>query len=197
MHSRESGYFTPVRGHHEKPRGLNIVLEAIPVDLEAELVEMGRRFTFERVVIHGMPSKRSVAHFGIHYAAESFALSPANEAPAPLHQAVDIASAALSRPTLKWEEFLFSHYPPGAGIGRHRDAPAFGTVLGISLLSPCTMQFESGTGTERRVWEQWLPPRSAYLLEGPARWQWRHGIDACTFERFSVTARTMRSSRDG
>jgi alkylated DNA repair dioxygenase AlkB len=39
---------------------------------------------------------------------------------------------------------LVTRYPPGAGIGWHRDAPQFGEVGGISLLTACRMRFRRG-----------------------------------------------------
>ena len=47
-------------------------------------------------------------------------------------------------------EVLVTEYAPGAGIGWHRDAPMFGMVAGISLLSACRFRFERGKGTDTR-----------------------------------------------
>ena len=35
---------------------------------------------------------------------------------------------------------LINEYPPGAPIGWHRDAPQYGIVAGVSLLSSCRMR---------------------------------------------------------
>jgi hypothetical protein len=40
-----------------------------------------------------------------------------------------------------------------------------------------------------------LAPRSAYLLDGAARWQWQHAIHPGREERYSVTFRTLRGGR--
>ena len=45
-------------------------------------------------------------------------------------------------------------------------------------------------GFERRA--VWLPPRSLYRLEGPARWEWEHSILPVERTRRSITLRTMR-----
>jgi alkylated DNA repair dioxygenase AlkB len=37
-----------------------------------------------------------------------------------------------------------------------------------------------------------LPPRSAYLLSGKARWSWQHSIPATKDLRHSVTFRTLK-----
>jgi len=86
---------------------------------------------------------------------------------------------------------LVTEYQPGAGIGWHRDRPQFGEVVGVSLLSPCVLRFRRrlGQGWERAN----LPaePRSAYLLNGPARSQWEHSIAPMQALRYSITFRRL------
>jgi alkylated DNA repair protein (DNA oxidative demethylase) len=98
----------------------------------------------------------------------------------------------LDRPVDALAEALVTRYPPGATIGWHRDAPPFGDVVGVSLASPCLLRFQRGQGAERRVFEQQLPPRSAYVLAGRARTVWQHSIPAVAAQRWSVTFRTLR-----
>jgi alkylated DNA repair dioxygenase AlkB len=38
-------------------------------------------------------------------------------------------------------------YPPGATIGWHRDAPAFETVIGVSLASACRLRSSAASAT--------------------------------------------------
>jgi alkylated DNA repair dioxygenase AlkB len=90
-------------------------------------------------------------------------------------------------------EVLLTEYPPGAPIGWHRDAPGFGIIVGISLLSACRMRFRRGAapGTERLSVP--LEPRSAYVLSGPARSEWQHSIPEVDTLRYSITFRTLAS----
>jgi len=164
--------------------------------LERAATEAFASFDLNPMVLHDNPSRRLVAHFGVSYdAATRTATGDAPPIPDVIWELVTAAATALDAQDLAFEEVLATRYPPGSGIGRHRDAPGFGTVLGVSLLSPCELQFERGSGTDRRVWEQYLPPRSAYLLMGPARWEWRHGISSVSRERMSITARELRDIR--
>ncbi|HKA08972.1 MAG TPA: alpha-ketoglutarate-dependent dioxygenase AlkB, partial [Candidatus Dormibacteraeota bacterium] len=78
--------------------------------------------------------------------------------------------------TLRSWRTLVQRYPPGASIGWHRDAPAFGAVIGISLLSSCRMRFQRGSGQERQLAALDLPPRSVYVLDGSVRTAWQHSI---------------------
>jgi alkylated DNA repair dioxygenase AlkB len=57
------------------------------------------------------------------------------------------------------------------------------------------MRFQRGTGTARRVYEQPLAPRSAYVLAGSARSAWQHSIPAVPDLRYSITFRTLRQRR--
>ena len=87
---------------------------------------------------------------------------------------------------------LLIRYDPGAGIGWHRDRPQYGEVIGLSLSEPATMRFrrrKADGSFERRNVE--LAPRSAYLLAGPARWEWQHSILPLEVTRRSITLRTM------
>ncbi|HEV2798669.1 MAG TPA: alpha-ketoglutarate-dependent dioxygenase AlkB, partial [Nocardioides sp.] len=90
-------------------------------------------------------------------------------------------------------EALVTHYPPDAGIGWHRDATAFGpVVVGVSLGSDAVMRFQRRSGGERRVFEQLLPRRSAYVLAGAARSTWQHSLPPVADERWSITFRQWR-----
>lgn len=87
---------------------------------------------------------------------------------------------------------LVTRYPPGAGIGWHRDAPLFGPkVVGISLLAACRLRFQRRTADRRLVHEVPLARRSAYVLAGAARWAWQHSIPAMAELRYSLTLRTL------
>ena len=91
---------------------------------------------------------------------------------------------------------LIIRYDPGAGIGWHRDRPQYGTVLGLSLGSPCTMRLRRRDGAGFIRDRLPLPPRAAYRLDGAARWDWEHSIAPMEFARWSITFRTMGTRTD-
>jgi alkylated DNA repair dioxygenase AlkB len=103
----------------------------------------------------------------------------------------DRAAAWAELPPERLAEALVQRYPPGATIGWHRDAPAFGEVVGISLLASSRLRFRPGA-SGRTTFEVELPPRSAYLLSGAARWKLQHAIPAVPELRYSITFRTLR-----
>src|SRR4051794_32884746 len=76
-----------------------------------------------------------------------------------------------------FDQMLVNEYLPGQGIALHRDYEPFGrTVVSLSLLSPCVMDFRHRpTGRKERLL---LEPRSLLVLRDEARYDWEHGIAA-------------------
>jgi alkylated DNA repair dioxygenase AlkB len=154
---------------------------------------------YAEIRMHGVIAKRRAAHFGLDYEYQSAAVAPGPPIPdflLPLRQR--IAAFAGRRPE-EFVELLITEYPTGAGIGWHRDAPAFEIIAGLSLLSPCTMQFrpwpvESTAGTRRKPLALTLEPRSLYIIRGPSRTSWQHHIPTAKSRRISLTFRTVRPS---
>lgn len=68
-------------------------------------------------------------------------------------------------------EILVRRYPEGSTIGWRSDAPAFGTVVGVSL---------GGFG---------------YVSSGDARRSWEHSIPPTKELRYSITFRTLRDGK--
>src|SRR5207248_2048448 len=52
----------------------------------------------------------------------------------------------------------------GCDVGWHKDRPAFGDVMGVSLASGCTLRFRRKEGSGWRRTSLVLLPRSVYLL---------------------------------
>jgi alkylated DNA repair dioxygenase AlkB len=93
------------------------------------------------------------------------------------------------------QEVLVTRYEPGAGIGWHRDAPMFGSmVVGVSLVGSCRMRFQRTVGGKRQTAEAVLAPRSSYVLAEAARFAWQHSIPPAKKLRYSVTFRTLKET---
>jgi alkylated DNA repair dioxygenase AlkB len=152
-----------------------------------------RALEFSSVEMRGQVARRRTAHFGWLYGYESWRIEPGPPLPEAFHALRARAAALAGLAEDRLEEALITEYPPGAGIGWHRDAPQFGTVVGISLLSACRMRFQRGTGESRETRAMELAPRSAYVLAGEVRWAWQHTIPATRSTRYSITFRTLRA----
>jgi alkylated DNA repair dioxygenase AlkB len=83
-----------------------------------------------------------------------------------------LAEGLTDRP---FDQLLVNEYPPGQGIAPHRDYAPFGrTVVSLSLLSACVMDFRHPpTGRREGLL---LEPRSLLVLSDKARHDWEHGI---------------------
>jgi alkylated DNA repair protein (DNA oxidative demethylase) len=182
-----------MRGVPERPEGLAYRPDLLEVGEESDLLAALGDLRLHEVRMHGQVARRTVRHFGFDYGYESWRLTPTDALPEWLW-AVRARSAALAG--LLPEELvqtLVARYPPGATIGWHRDAPMFGpVVVGVSVRSACMMRFQRRVGGERRVYEQELAPRSAYVLGGAARAVWQHSIPPVPDLRWSITFRTVR-----
>jgi alkylated DNA repair dioxygenase AlkB len=136
--------------------------------------------------------KRETASFGWRYDFEQGDFRRAAPLPAwlaPLRARAE-AFAGLAPGSL--EQALLTRYPPGAGIGWHRDRPVFEDVIGISLGAPATLRLRRRTGPRSfdRA-ELPLPPCSIYLLSGESRHDWEHSIAAMHQPRWSITFRAL------
>ena len=180
----------------ERPEGLVYQDAFLDVDEERSVVSLVEELQFSEVRMHGQPARRTVVHFGWLYQYESWKLVPADPLPEPLRWLCQRAGAFAGTDPELFAEVLVTRYPPGAGIGWHRDAPMFGPkVVGVSLLSPCAMRFQRRAADLRRTYRLDLAPRSAYVLSGAARWSWQHSIPSAPALRYSITFRTLKDQR--
>ncbi len=176
------------------PAGFRYLPGLIDEDEEQTLAQHIAEQNLAPFEFHGFLGKRRVISFGHRYQyGAGGGLKKGDEMPSfviPIRSRV--ASAFNLDPT-QFVQVLLTEYASGAAIGWHKDRSVFGDVIGISLLSPCTFRFRrtAETGWERHSLR--LEPRSAYLLQGPARKEWEHSIPAVTELRYSITFRTLKS----
>jgi alkylated DNA repair dioxygenase AlkB len=174
------------------PAGFRYQAEFIDQVEERRLVQELRRLDFAPFEFHGFAGKRRVLSFGWRYDFNTGGLEKTKDIPAFLIKVRDAAALFSGLHPLRLQQALLTEYPQGAPIGWHKDRFTFGEVIGISLLSACTLRFR------KRIGAQWLrssivlEPRSAYLLRGPSRIEWEHSIPAVASLRYSITFRTMR-----
>ncbi len=176
------------------PEGFLYRPDFMGMDEERALIERVREIEFTRFVMHGVESRRRVAHFGWLYGYESWTVAPGPAIPEfllPLR--AKLAAWAQVDPE-RLAEALVTEYSPGAGIGWHRDAPPFGIVVACSLLSACRFRLRRGSSGRTDV-ALTIEPRSGYILSGAARTQWQHSISPAKELRYSITFRTLREKK--
>jgi alkylated DNA repair protein (DNA oxidative demethylase) len=176
--------------------GLTYIEEFVTEDEERDLLGVLERLDYREVTMHGQTARRTVRMFGLDYDYSSRDVVPTEPLPAEMLWLRERAAALIEREPDDLAQILVSRYPPGAGIGWHRDAPMFGSkIVGVSLRAPARMRFQRTVKGEREVEAIELAPRSAYVLSGPARSSWQHTIPATKDLRYSITFRTLRRER--
>ena len=183
------------RAPNEEPEGVVYEPELLSVEDEAELLGRLGSLRFDPIVLHGRAARRSGRHFGLDYDYEARTPQPGEPVPDWLLAVRERAAALAGHEPEELVEILVQRYPEGSTIGWHRDAPAFGTVVGVSLGGSARLRFQRGKRENRRVWEQQLEPRSGYVLSGEARRSWEHSIPPTKELRYSITFRTLRDGK--
>ncbi|HJR76999.1 MAG TPA: alpha-ketoglutarate-dependent dioxygenase AlkB [Nitrospiraceae bacterium] len=183
-------------GSTDLPSGFRYIPDFLSEPDERELIRFIETLSFAEIRMHGVTAKRRTVHFGWLYGYESWKIAPGPPIPEALLPLRERAARLINQPADAIEEVLVTDYPPGAGIGWHRDAPTFGpVVVGISLLGTARFRFRRKTDSGLEVAESFLKPRSAYVLSGAARALWQHSIPAMKQRRYSVTFRTLKRPR--
>ena len=181
----------------ELPPGFQYRDEFITNADERVLLEAIADVPFSDFAMRGVVARRRVAFFGQSYDRETAGPLPSFLWPLRLAMSrwagIDPDAFAMA---------LINEYRPGTPIGWHRDAPQYDIIGGVSLLSACRMKFRpyrspSAPASSRRSASHdiVLNRRSAYLLTAESRQAYEHHIPPVEQLRYSVTFRTLRSSR--
>ena len=172
----------------EEPEGLVLRPQLLTAAEEAGLLERLDDLRFDPIVMHGRAARRTARHYGLGYDYESRTPKPGEPIPDWVLPVRRRAAELAGEEPDALVEALVQRYPPGATIGWHRDAPAFGAVVGVSLGTACRLRFQRGSG-ERS------PPSSVrHRDHAPARRrsvrnviEWRSclvgGIECCHDQR--------------
>jgi alkylated DNA repair dioxygenase AlkB len=177
------------------PDGFHYRTDFVTPAEERELVAALEHVAFADFEMRGVVARRRVAFFGHSY--DRDVVPPIPDFLRPLRAAV-ATWAGLDADA--YAMALVNEYRPGSPIGWHRDAPQYGEVAGVSLLSSCRMRLRPYIGAQgdgpseprRATHEIVLEPRSAYLMKGPARASFEHQIPPVKALRYSITFRTLR-----
>jgi alkylated DNA repair dioxygenase AlkB len=179
------------------PEGFRYCPALVAAAAEPALIAQLSRLPFQEFAFRGYLGKRRVVSFGWRYDFNVSRVAKADPLPAFLLPVRALAADFAQLAPESLEHVLITEYGAGAGIGWHRDRPVFGTVVGISLVSPCLFRFRrrQADGWERARFL--AEPRSAYLLQGKARSEWEHSIPQVDALRYSLTFRSLANSAAG
>jgi alkylated DNA repair dioxygenase AlkB len=177
------------------PEGMRYREDFITAEQEAALLGAIAALPLQEARYKGYTARRRVKSFGTQYDYDDNRLLPAEPlAPFLLPLRAQVAAwAGVAEDA--FGNALVAEYRPGTPLGWHRDVPDYELVAGVSLGGSARMRlrpYPPESGSKRDVLVLDLAPRSAYVLQGVARWGWQHGIMPTQALRWSITFRTQR-----
>ena len=182
------------------PDGLVYRLDFLTPDEEKALLGEIARLPLAEARYKAFTAKRRIVSYGAGYDFDSNDLMTAPPLPPFLVSLREKAAAFAALPAERLSQALVSEFRPGTTLGWHRDAPPFGTVVGISLAAACRLRFRPYPPKPGRAvdgFELRLVPRSIYVLRDDARWRWQHHVPPTKELRYSITFRTLRAESSG
>lgn len=174
------------------PPGFSYAPDLLSSEEADALVRQFEQLPFQPFDFRGFKGNRQTVAFGSRYDFTHSRVSPAEPIPEWMGGLRARASTFAGVDEDALVQALITEYPPGAGIGWHRDRPEYGKVVGVSFASACVLRLRRPNGASWRRESVLLQPRSAYLLDGEVREDWQHSIMPGDRLRYSVTFRTLR-----
>lgn len=175
----------------DRPEGFSYSTDFVSLEEESNLLDEIAGLQFQAFDFHGYIAKRRIVEYGFEYDFSSRQAQTARPLPEFLTPFRQRAAQWAGINPEEIIESVITEYSPGSPIGWHRDVPQFEIIIGISLRSSCRFRFKPYR-EKGKIVSVLLEPRSAYILRGPARWQFQHSIPAVTSLRYSITFRTWR-----
>jgi alkylated DNA repair dioxygenase AlkB len=141
----------------------------------------------------GYYAKRRYLNFGWGYDFSKKKMIPDGDLPPFLKPLQRKVAKWLDIPASRVVEALISEYTKGSGIGWHRDNEPVEHIVGISLSGWCRLRLRPYERPRRASSVISLPlePRSAYLMQKDARFNYQHSIPSVEALRYSITLRTL------
>jgi DNA oxidative demethylase len=172
------------------PDGFVYVAKFLSDAEQGSLLREVRVLTYTHDRFRGQTMKRGWAQFGYEYVSIGQKLTPAPPMPAFLQAVIEQARSYYPN-GVEFAQCIVTHYPAGAGIGWHTDAPRFGDcILGVSLTAAARLQFRPNK-SQAVCFETTAAPGSLYVLQGISRWNYQHQIVPVKAERYSLTFRSV------
>ena len=179
------------------PNGLIYRPEFLSPAEEEILITYIENLPLEHPLYEDHEAKRRIMSFGWGFNFRSGRLIPGPPLPPFLRGLGRKIGKWLTIPEMRVAEALVTEYTPGCAIGWHVDNESFEKIVGISLGSRCKIRLRPLKRYKQKrlaadVISIDLEPRSAYIMQGPVRWEWQHSVPKVETLRYSITFRTLR-----
>jgi alkylated DNA repair dioxygenase AlkB len=174
-----------------QPPGFRNREDVLSEEEEAALTESLRQLQLKPFEFHGHLGNRRIVSFGLRYDYSRRSVEAAPDMPSFLDALLGRAAEFAGCPADAFGQVGINEYPPGAGVGWHKDKPQFGVIVGVSLLAPATMRFRRATASGWERISHTVHPRSIYVISGEARTDWEHSVPPVEALRYSINFRTL------
>lgn len=163
---------------------------------EKNLLNSISKIPLHNLSFQGYEAKRKVASFGYDWSFEKRTLSRGKSIPPQFDELMMRVAEKLNLSKNDFAELLITEYPAGSVINWHRDAPPFGLIAGISLLSDCIFRlrpYDKSRQGRKSIVSFQAKRRSLYIMQGEARNEWEHSTAPVKQVRYSITLRTLKN----
>jgi len=177
------------------PSGFSYFPDFLTVEEEDLLIDAISQVELHTLIFQGFEAKRKVESFGYNYHFDTRKVSPGEPIPESFRFLLEKVAAFISLPPADLAEMLLTEYPEGSVINWHKDAPPFGIIIGISLLSDCVFRlrpYDKSLRSRGALRSIPVARRSIYILRDEARYDWEHSTAPVSGKRYSVTFRTLK-----
>lgn len=189
-----------VKAGRPLPSGMGYEQDFIGRAEEAALLKTIAALPLKEACHKNDTAKRRVLSYGSSYDFDTAERTPTLPLPKFLFSLRDRICYWLKVPAAEFAHALISEFRPGTALGWQSEVPEYEVIVGVSLKTSCRMRFRPCPPSGRQPavdtpFDLDLPPRSAYVVRGPARWGWQHSIPATRGLRYSIMLRTLAASR--
>lgn len=177
------------------PSGFSYYPDFIAREEEQELYQVVSGISLHTFNFRGYEAKRKVMSFGYDYNFENRSISPGEKIPGVFDFLLRKVATHLHLNKEAFAEVLTTEYPAGSVINWHRDAPPFGLIAGISLMSDCMFKlrpYDKAKQGKGSIVSMPIQRRSLYIIRDEARHDWEHSIAPVKQTRYSITLRTLK-----
>ncbi len=133
----QTSFFTP---DSDLPPGMVYREAFITPSQESQLLEQIPALPFCEAQYREWRARRRIVSYGGRYDFGRNLLVEAEPIPSFLHPLREQIAAWTGDAPTQFGHALINEYSPGTPLGWHRDAPPFGTVVGVSLAGPARMR---------------------------------------------------------
>jgi alkylated DNA repair dioxygenase AlkB len=177
------------------PPGMQYRREFISVAEEQRLLALIQTLPLTEAEYQQYTARRRTVNFGAGYDFSHQHATNAPPLPEELHWLRARAAAWAGIEAESLVQTLVAEYQVGTPLGWHRDVPDYEVIVGISLAGAARLRMRPypwSPERKREIVAIELEPRSAYILQGPARWGWQHHVPPTKVLRYSITFRSAR-----